>query len=176
MTLAGKNLVVALVVLAVASVMAENIVLVRRTSKLEAMLVSERQVPALSVGDVVPEVALKDLNGQAVELNTEQPKILFIFSSNCPYCRKNFANWKSIEQRVGKSNVVYLSTDRAETLKPFACEHEIADNTLVLTAAQATAIKSFRIPETIQVSRGRVAGIIIGVLTPSQTAQVRLIN
>ncbi|MHB8487363.1 MAG: TlpA family protein disulfide reductase [Candidatus Acidiferrales bacterium] len=169
----------ALVVIVVVPVLVENVVLVRRMSKLQAMFsaaISKQEVPVLRVGDIVAPTALQNLDGKTVNLSMDAPKILFIFSSNCPFCKKNFGNWKAIEERVGKSNVLYLSVDPAEIVKPFAREHQIEGETLLLSRAQAAALKSFRIPETIQVAEGKVTGIRIGVLSPEETNHIGLMN
>ncbi|HEV2617325.1 MAG TPA: hypothetical protein VGU63_12040 [Candidatus Acidoferrales bacterium] len=178
MKLNRNMLLVALAVIVVVPVLTENVILVRRMSKLQEMFSAARprEVPALKVGDVIPRAMLQNLDGRPVDLATDKPKILFVFSSNCPFCKKNFGNWKAIEQRVGKSNVLYLSVDPPELVRPFAHDRQIVDETLVLSRAEAVALKSFRIPETIQVARGRVAGIRIGVLTPEETNRIGLMN
>lgn len=179
MKLSRNVFLAALVVIVVVPVLVENVVLVRRMSKLQAMFsaaTSRQEVPVLKVGDAVAPAVLQDLDGKPVNLSMDAPKILFIFSSNCRFCKENLANWKAIEQRVGKSNVLYLAVDPPEIVRPFAYEHHIEDETLLLSRTQAIALKSFRIPETIQASQGKVVGITIGVLTPEETNRIDLMN
>jgi hypothetical protein len=165
-----------LVVIVLTFLVAENAFLFFRNQRLEKFVAatSARKPQAgLKVGEKVPSIELQNLSGSPSRLDVAKDKLIFIYSSTCPFCRKNFSNWKDIEKQVGRENVVYIATDKLEAAKPFAHDQGIEGEAYVVPdASQASKLKVERIPQTIHVVNGVVANIYIGVLNPDAIKEV----
>jgi hypothetical protein len=102
-------------------------------------------------------------------------KLLFVYSSKCPACARNFENWKVIEERVGAGNVLYVSTDKlSELSKDYVQERGIADRTIFLSSAEEIQnLKLTRVPQTIDVSEGKIRVVYLGVLAKETVNSIR---
>jgi peroxiredoxin len=125
----------------------------------------------LKAGDKLDLVTGSDTSDcpRKIGLMTEN-KLLFVYSSKCPACARNFENWKSIEERVGAANVLYLSTDMpSDFAKRYVQEMGIVDRAIFLSdQEEKRKLKITRVPQTIQVIQGEVKAVYVGVL-PKET-------
>lgn len=66
-------------------------------------------VEQLKEGDVFPDFSAYDLgeNEILLNLNEGKNKLLFIFTTTCPYCTKNIPNWKKLyEEKKNEYEVI----------------------------------------------------------------------
>ena len=120
----------------------------------------------LKAGDKLDQVTGRDSSDSLRTVSLRGNKLLFVYSSKCPACARNFENWRAIEERVGAGNVIYLSTDiPSEFSKRYLVERGIVDRAIFLSGEEEKRkLKLTRVPQTIDVVQGEVKAVYIGVL------------
>jgi peroxiredoxin len=161
--------------------LAENVVLLYQRRQLAVSLArsTPRPVidPELEVGDSIPEFEAIDPGGVTRNIRLSADKLLFVYSASCPYCDKNFDNWKEIERQVGREKVLYLSIDSVDAARKDAVARGISDEVWILASFQdRNKLKVSHIPQTIFVSNGIVKVIQVGVLSSERTQVFRSIH
>lgn len=175
-----------------ALLVASVVVLALRVARLEAALrqLPQRSSPAaacsarLQAGKPRPEyvglksgVPLADLqviaaDGSAAQVNLSGRRLLFVYSSSCPYSRQMFPVWAEMGRRAGFERAVYLSVD-----DPAASSAGIGstpENGFLLPRESPLRARFSRVPQTIVVADGRVVSADIGVQS-SETVN-RILN
>jgi hypothetical protein len=91
------------------------VVLALRVNRLEAAL---RQLPQRTspAAELMPGMPLGDLraiaaDGSPAPVNLSGRKLLFVYSSSCPYSRQMFPVWAEMGRRAGFERTAYLSVD-----------------------------------------------------------------
>jgi hypothetical protein len=157
--------------------LAEIALLLRQVQSLENALTdknlafsqSQKPLPKLEIGETIPELEVINLDNIMRKLDWSDDKILFVYSVNCPFCTKNFENWKVIEQEVGSSKVMYLSTDDIELAKDHALSNNIAKLVYCFSdGEERRKLKIAGVPQTIYIANGKVKAIQAGVLKSEQ--------
>jgi hypothetical protein len=183
----GAILQSVLLTLLVASV----VVLALRVARLEAAL---RQIDPRSsplVAELKPGMALPGLQAVAADgaegrVDLSGRKLLFVYSSSCPYSRQMFPVWAAMGERAGQARAVYLSVDdpaapnRAVSSTPengFTVPRESPPGTasgdgFILARNEPLRRHFSRVPQTIVVAGGRVVSVDIGVLPPDAVERV----
>ena len=172
---ASRLLAVACAVLAVLVVL-----LSWQNHRLEAIRSGGEQLSArpdlLAAGDVVDPFRVVGADESTHEIAFEQGigwTVVLLFTMDCPACQANFHNWKTLEQRIGPKNVLYISVNPLEEARKYAQARRIEDRT-VLFADEHQAREGFkiaRIPQTILVQGNQVRAIQLGVLSPDMVEQ-----
>lgn len=141
-----------------------------------SLLSNRKAADSLEVGQRVAEVEGVDSESKARKVDFSAiDRIVFIYSSTCPACSNNFDNWKKIQSQVGEENILYLSLDPiSEASRSYATQKGVAERMLYLNDPnQKSKLKTFRIPQTIYLSKGEVKAIHIGVLPPEKIEYFR---
>lgn len=109
----------------------------------------ENQLTPLLNGHTIPNVTLKDLNNQDINLSQlaqEKPTVFFFYRGGwCPFCNNQMGQLKAIEQKLIDMGfqLVGISPDTPEQLKQSANQNELSYRLLSdanLTASQAFGI------------------------------------
>ncbi len=104
---------------------------------------SADQVSPLAVGDTLPDVALKTVDGEEVYLQSmagEGPLVLIFYRGGwCPYCNAHLAKLKGVEQELLDLGyqIVAISPDRPEKLGNTIDSNELTYTLLSDSSAQA---------------------------------------
>lgn len=110
---------------------------------------SADKVSPLLISSVIPDVAVKDIDGNDVELRElvkEQPSIFVFYRGGwCPYCNRHLADLKKIEMDIEKLGyqVFAISADRPDLLKQTLEKNELTYT--LLSDAPMEAAKAFGI-------------------------------
>jgi peroxiredoxin len=120
---------------------------------------SADQVTPLLISSKIPDVSLKNLDGETVSLRdqvSEKPAILVFYRGGwCPYCSRHLSELQKIEDELYEIGyqLLAISPDRPEKLKA-ALEKNKLDYTL-LSDSPMTATKAFGVafkvdPKTVE--------------------------
>lgn len=147
---------------------------------LVAVLVSENRAlralvapppPELTVGEAVPEVAVRGLEGGEELLSfapAERESLLLVFTTTCSACRANQDAWRSLyEDTHDRLRVVGVSLDDPDATRAYREEHALPFPVVVPADPQAFArdYAVTRVPFTVHLGRdGRVKGAWFGGL------------
>lgn len=108
---------------------------------------SADQVSPLLISSQIPDVSVKDIDGNDVNLRaavSEQPSILIFYRGGwCPYCSRHLADLQKIEDELYEIGyqIFAISPDRPDKLKATIQENKL-DYTL-LSDSPMTATKAF---------------------------------
>lgn len=100
----------------------------------------------IMVGQQLPELTLKNVNGEAVNLNKrveQRPSVLIFYRGGwCPYCNRHLGELKTIETELKSLGyqILAISPDRPENLANSADEQDI--NYTLLSDNEAAAAKA----------------------------------
>lgn len=116
--------------------------------------------PASDNFDQVPQFSLKDYNGNEIELEDLQGKILVINSWAvwCPFCREELSDFIKLQQEF-QEEIIVIAINRAESLekgKGFTDSIGITDEIIFLLDPSDSfyaSIGGFSMPETLFVDR-----------------------
>ena len=92
---------------------------------------SAEQIRPLLVGAKVPNVTLRELEGEEIELYSfikEKPTVLVFYRGGwCPYCNTQLGHLKEIEQQVINAGwqIIAISPDRPEKLSETVDKHQM---------------------------------------------------
>jgi len=115
------------------------------------------QVRPLAQGRTVPNVTVRDLQGQAVslqDLTAGQPTVLFFYRGGwCPYCNRQLADMQMAEQPLKDMGyqLLALSPDRPEMLRASLDKQHLTYTLLSdsdMAAAKAFGV-AFQLPESL---------------------------
>ncbi len=116
---------------------------------------SAENICPIMVGEAVPDVLVKNLNGEKVALKDrikEKPTILIFYRGGwCPYCNKHLAQLMEYEQKFINLGyqILAVSADRPDKLRASMNKHEMAYTLLSdndLAAARAFGL-AFRVSQ-----------------------------
>ncbi|MEQ8523706.1 peroxiredoxin-like family protein [Gracilimonas sp.] len=113
---------------------------------------SADKVTPLLISSEIPDVSLKNIDGETVSLRSrvyEQPTILVFYRGGwCPYCNRHLAELKKIEEELYEIGyqILAISPDRPEKLKATLNENELgytllSDSPMEVTKAFGLAFK-----------------------------------
>lgn len=130
----------------------------------------------LKVGEGLGGLEGIDLGGSPRRLDFAGPgTFVFVYSSRCPACAKNFDNWRDIETAVGPGRAVYVSMDEpSEVSRSFAERRGIGDRVLFFAdRGERQKLKVTSVPQTIYLSGGEVKANRVGVLSPDEVSSLK---
>ncbi len=105
---------------------------------------SATEVSPLLISSEIPDVAVKNIDGETVRLRdkvSEQPSILVFYRGGwCPYCNRHLADLKKIEDDLYKIGyqILAISPDQPEKLKATLAENELGYTLLSDSPMDAT--------------------------------------
>lgn len=123
-------------------------------------------VEPLAVGEQVPEVSVRNSNGEPVELRSllGEGKLVIVFYRGgwCPYCNSHLADLKKIEPQISAkgARLIGICMDRPELIARYEAEHPLPFP--LYSDGAADAIRAFRVAYRVtddEVERLRSAGI-----------------
>jgi peroxiredoxin len=170
-----KNLYIIFLHMAVVGLAAEVFVLSAQNKKLKGsgnLSVFE----ALKVGDPFHLPALKAVQGNAV-IHNEGRKLVFLFTTTCPWCKENIQNWKIIHEVARTKNIEILgiSLDDQEKSASYSTLNRLTypvfttDNREDFKKENQISI----IPLTVLISPlGKVEGTWIGLLEGNHMQEI----
>jgi peroxiredoxin len=132
----------------------------------------------LAVGTAMPSLSGKDLEGrdQAVTTSRERPTVLYVFSPECFWCRRNMANFKArVQQSRARYRFVGLSLTRdPEALRKYIQRSGLDIPVITSLSGERNALHRLRsTPQTIVVSpEGVVLKNWAGAYTGRDAAEV----
>ena len=111
----------ALVILA-----AEVVLLASQNRELKGNSSSQEQEDSLAVGDYLVTRGLQRIQGEA-EINASTTRVIFIFTTRCPFCKINVPRWNELASHLLKKGVraVGISLDGPDQTKEFLKEYDL---------------------------------------------------
>ncbi len=154
----------------------EVVVLARQNNELKNPKQREGK-EQLAVGDSLIIRDLKPLQADYTAPTDSPNKLVFVFSTTCPFCKQNLEHWKKILTLANKNKltVVGISLDTAEKSVAYVKEHQI--DFPVVTPLDLPLFKSQNklnaVPVTIlRDSIGVVRNVWRGLLAEEQIKEV----
>lgn len=150
--------------------MALNVFFTLRVKRLEDAMLSLKGENRLKLGESVPPIEGKDLEGRPVMITYDggdRTTILYVFSPQCGWCERNSQNINSLAKQLGdKYRLIGLSLS-SKDLKEYAGAHGIEFPVYTdLPFSVSSAYKLSGTPETIIISpEGRVVQAWSGAYT-----------
>lgn len=153
---------------------AVNFLLTERIRQLTRTIVIMKEESRLKVGETIPSLEGRALDGKPALVSFRKPTVIYILSPDCAWCHRNVANINALKDAVsGKYDVVGVS------LSPIALrEHtESARYTfpILASASQNTliALKVAGTPTTVVVSTdGKVVRAWSGVFVGTNASEI----
>jgi peroxiredoxin len=158
-----------LTVLLVCSV-ALNVFFTLRVKRLEEAILDLKGENKLELGETVPPIEGKDLEGRPVMITydgVDRPTMLYVFSPQCGWCERNSQNINSLAKQLGdRYRLIGLSLSPKD-LKEYAGAHGMEFPVYTdLPFSVTSAYKLSGTPETIIISpEGRVVQAWPGAYT-----------
>ena len=173
--LSSKNIYLFAIHLAVVMLAFEVVVLSNQNKKLKI----DRNLGGQSgiivkVGDTLTFGRLKSL-GRAASIDTTSPTLAFIFTTTCPFCRKNVSQWKDIYLHASdKINIMGVSLDPEEKSQAFVTADTIIYPVFVSPNGKlfGEANHISTVPTTLLLERGIIKQLWIGLLTDNQKTEI----
>lgn len=141
-------------------------------------LSASNQTPTLSVGDMRPELKLRDLTGRYRSISEWDGKLLFVnfWASWCPPCVDEIPSFIRLQAAHANEGVQFLGValDSPENVRSFMAEHGMNYPSLHGEEDAIDAVRSFGnqaggLPYTVVVGRdGRVLLQHMGVLPEAE--------
>lgn len=171
----AKNIYLFTIHLAVVLLAFEVIVISNQNKKLkeEQRMGGERGV-AIKVGDTLTFGKLQSL-GSSTSVDTLSPTLVFVFTTTCPFCKKNISQWKDIYRQVkSRINIIAISVDAEDKSRAL-----ITTDTINYPVSVSLDAKKFRetnhisgVPATLLLDNGIVRNVWGGLLTDEQKAEI----
>jgi peroxiredoxin len=148
-----------------------------RVAMLEKSARSNRSAPVLNVGEQVPSISAKDIDGRSETISYKDasvPTVLFIISPRCGWCSKSLDGMKTlVEQKSKEYRFIGISLSE-EGLKDYITEHKI--NFPVYTNVADDVMRTYKLgttPQTIAIStEGKVLQSWRGAYVENQKTEV----
>jgi len=161
-----------LLVLLLLSSVGLNFLLASRISQQSKTLSIVRQEGRLRLGEPVPPLQAKTLEGVAVVVKYDRPTLIYVLKPDCPWCAVNTANINALAAAVGSTHAVFgvtLTTDKlTEHIESSAYAFPVLKEIEPLVAL---ALKLGSTPQTIVVgTNGKVLHSWLGAYS-GQTAK-----
>lgn len=129
-----------------------NFFLARRITQQDKVISTIKQEGRLRVGEPVPPLQARTLDGRAVVLKYDRPTVIYVLKPDCPWCARNTANINALAEAVRSTHYVFGVTLTSDNL---AQHLEASGYTFpVLTEVEpiaAIAMKLGSTPQTIVV-------------------------
>lgn len=87
-----------------------NVLLLQQNLQMRSQL-DKYQPQKLKIGEIVENFTAKDLNGETVNVSfsdNSKKRFLLYFTSTCPYCKKQFPEWKELISQAKDKNTEVL--------------------------------------------------------------------
>ena len=178
-----KMQVVSLVIIIL--LIAETIVLILQNRNLKAeivvMLTGDQTAP-LQPGERVEPFTAKLLNGHAATVAYNDPSkqyLLFVFSTTCLHCEKNFPLWKSLAAHApGQCEITGVSIHAVDKTFDYI-ERQEANFPSVSVSGDTSFARKYKItgvPQTLLITGG---GVVkknwVGELSPDQVKEIQVL-
>lgn len=141
-----------------------NVALLRKVSSQEATILALKGGLSLKVGDHVPPIQGARPTGELATLDYSQsqmPIVLYVFTPQCPWCKKNIDNLHALAANSGKAYRLIGIALNDKDLIPYIQKEDLGFP--VFTHLDANTIRSYHFsetPDTIVIStKGQVLKI-----------------
>ena len=147
-----------------------------RNLKEQLYTVSPAAAGGLKVGDRLPELAVREIDGaeNRLDFGPDADSVIMLFTTTCSTCTTNLDNWRQLYAQQGQSyQFVAISADRPEATRTYAERHALPFRVVL---PEDPAFFSYmygldRVPMTIVAGPdGRVKEIREGLLEEVSTA------
>jgi peroxiredoxin len=133
-----------------------NVFFTVRVKRLEDAMLTLKGENRLKLGEEVPPIEGKDLEGRPVKLTYgggDRPTILYVFRPQCGWCERNSQNINALAKQLGdRYRLIGLSLS-SEDLKEYAGTHDMEFPVYTdLPFSVTSAYKLSGTPETIIIS------------------------
>ncbi len=154
-----------------------NIFLASKVRELTDSLIYIKGESSLKIGEKVPAISAKNLDGNTVTIaydGRRKPLILYVFTPQCKWCYKNLQNVQTLANELHeKFDFVGLSLS-TDQLKEYVTQHDL--DFPVITDLPITTIQAYKLggtPQTIVVSPdGEVLKNWVGAYQESMQKEV----
>jgi len=165
--LSGRNLYQAFLHIFLVILIAEVIILAKQNDNLKKQFDVKPQ--NLAVGEYLSLSDLNPLNGEILP-DSSQGKLVYIFSTHCPYCILNLPNWKklAVVAKQNKIATIMILLEGPDSARAYLNKNglEGASFTVVDFKKFRVANKISSIPQIIECVQGnKVRNIWIGTLS-----------
>jgi hypothetical protein len=172
-----KKLIVSLLTITSVGLVVMNLYLVRRVRELNSQVVQKYSGPELVPGTAVPSIQGVDYKGRKFVFNPVGTKqsLLLVFTTTCPYCRKNWGTWESLLSVIDRDTVNIVLVPLSGEVDDAYLHAHLADRVPTLGRLDPADEAHYRmgtVPQTIVIDAdGRVKKSWTGVLS-SEDEQV----
>lgn len=150
------------------TVLVVSLIVQNRELKKSVAIFPQEGTRALGAGDSVGSITLRTFDGRDVEVGDQNAThLLFVFTTTCQYCEKNWSNWINLSSLCDGMTVqaVGVSLHPLEITRQFV---EAKKPGFRICMGDSTFSRAYRIrgvPTTILVHEGgRIEGVWIGQL------------
>ena len=138
---------------------------------------------ALKTGDIVDPFAITTLDGKSAELNypdSTRKYLLFVFSTTCPHCEKNYSRWSAISDSIRGTgcDVIGVSVHSVDQTQTYVKSKAGGFQTVCVTDTSfGRRYKIVGVPETILIRGNRtVEKSWIGELTADNIKEIEALT
>lgn len=142
-------------------------------------LATSPEATRLAVGEEIPPIAVRDLEGNADLLRfagSDRESLVLVFTTTCGACQQNQGNWRSLYEALREHyDVVGLSLDDVGETASYKEINQLPFRTFVAEDARRFVLdnKVFEVPYTIHLDRdGRIRRSWLGVLSDDSLAEL----
>lgn len=140
---------------------------------------STPQEPGPALGTQLTTIDILDANGESRPFSlqdTAKDRLVFVFTTTCPFCKENQAAWKALQAQAGSSiDVVGLSLSGRQDTLDYARDQALSYRVAVAADPQqvSAAWEIPGVPLTLRLDpEGRVVGRWLGPLNEEHLAEV----
>lgn len=151
------------------------ILLINKNSELTEAI-EKFNSPQLKEGDIFKPQRLFDLKGNELEMGFKSAgkKLLFIFTTTCPYCKKNLPNWETLNKQLkNRYEIIGISADSLDITRKFVEENEI-EFPVYISANPKFRVdnKISGVPQTLIITENKVEKFWLGSLNPKIVQEI----
>jgi hypothetical protein len=173
-----KRIMISLLAFVSAALFILNLALIKRNKELTALTERTFLQVEIPVGTLVPPIRGMNLQGDSIVVDPSGKRhtLLMVFTTSCPFCRKNWPNWESLIKGLDKRNVNIVLIDLSSLADKAYLHAHLADGLTTITQIDPAMRVSYQlgeIPETILIGPdARVKRVWIGVLEPKDANEI----
>ncbi len=145
-----------------------SVILLINKNKILSEKLNGGNIGQLKEGDVIQNFSAYDLNKNEILIDFKKGKnkLLFVFTTTCPYCTKNISHWKELyDSKKNEFEIIGIGCDDAEEIQEYVEANKLPYKVLV------PKDKDFRkknkisgVPQTIYLDKSKIEKIYIGLL------------
>lgn len=160
-------------------VLSLDVALLRQNRKLGESLAAQTSSLAIAVGSNVPSISGLSVDGkeEAIDYGKDPRKtLLFVFSTECGVCTKNWPTWESLAGHVDTKSMRLIYANLSKTVSPEYLSSHKLNSATVLAQLDPKVTVAYDLSLTPQLllisSQGKVEHVWLGLLKGEQLADM----